>query len=843
MIKKVYFSILFLFYLTVFSQTDSIQVKFEQSDTSISNFNIPIFSTTGADAESEIDQQDVSSLLQSSKDVFIQFSSFQFGAARFRMRGYSAENQQIMINGVNVNNLETGFSSWSSWGGLNDVTRYTENRFGNVSNRYGFSGVGGYTNIDSKASSFKKGTRVSYVNANRAFANRFMVTHSTGMQQNGWALTLSASSRYGDQVYVPGTYFNANAFYLSVDKKITDKHLLSFTGFVAPIEQGRSSAAQIEAYQLTGDNYYNSLWGYQNGKVRNSSVSKTQRPMFLMSHIFKPSSESQLVSTLFYTFGKSSLSSLNWNNVSNPRPDYYRYLPSYSYQNGDTAFGDRFKLNWQNDVNTRQINWDRLIAVNQANLYTLPSQLGNSVNSSETRARYILEERIEDLKNIGFNTVYNKRIEALFLSAGFNANLYSNRKYKEMADLLGATYWLDYDQFAQNLGVDPIYQQNDIETPDKKIVKGDRFGYDYIIHVNRVEAWSQLEYTLKNLDIYAGLSLSNNVIWREGFIKNGKFPSTSKGLSDKLNFINYGLKGGLTYKISGRHFLTANGSLLSRAPEVNNLFTSPRVRNDLISGVLNELVTSTDINYSAKFPGFKLRLTYYFTQINNQTWVRSYFDDTYNNNVNLIMKSINQQNQGIEIGVEKTIFTSHLLQLCVGLGEYIYTNRPVLEAWQDNNAAPLYNSRKAYLTNFKVGGSPQSVFGLGYKYTAKKYWYAGLYLNYFDQIYIEANPNRRTEESLSNYLVNEKEQYSKIINQEQLPAYYILNANAGKSFRLFKKYMLNLSLNINNILNNKTSITSGYEQLRFVNTNIDKFANKYYYMTGTTYMATINFTF
>jgi hypothetical protein len=142
-----------------------------------------------------------------------------------------------------------------------------------------------------------------------------------------------------------------------------------------------------------------------------------------------------------------------------------------------------------------------------------------------------------------------------------------------------------------------------------------------------------------------------------------------------------------------------------------------------------------------------------------------------------------------------------------------------------------------------VGGSPQSVLGLGYKYTAKKYWYAGLYLNYFDQIYIEANPNRRTEESLSNYLVTEKEQYSKIINQEQLPAYYILNANAGKSFRLLKKYMLNLSLNINNILNNKTSITSGYEQLRFVNTNIDKFANKYYYMTGTTYMATINFTF
>lgn len=845
MIKKNLFFVIIFLSKQFFSQHDSIREIEKKADTTQLSFNIPIFSTTGSDAESDIDQQDVSSLLQSSKDVFTQFSSFQFGNSRYRMRGYTAENQEIMINGVNVNNLETGYSSWSSWGGLNDVTRYTENRFGNVNNRYGFSGPGGYTNIDSKASSFRKGTRVSYANANRIFTHRLMVTHSTGMLQNGWALTLSASSRAGNEVYIPGTYFNANAFYVSIDKHLTDKQTLSFTGFIAPIEQGRSSAEQIEAYELSKNNFYNGLWGYQtsangNKQVRNSSVSITQRPMFILSHTFKLDETSQLTSSLFYTFGKSSLTALNWNNSSNPRPDYYYYLPSYFYQKGDTLSGNLITNNW---ANNSQINWDKLIAMNRANLYVLPSQLGQGIVSNETRARYILENKIEDLNNFGINSVYNKRINSFFISVGFNANSYKNRKYKELEDLLGASYWLDYDQFAQNLGIDVVYQQNNIDEPDKKIKKGDKFGYDYLINVNKAELWTQAEYSFEKFDVYAGSSFSGTKVWREGFIANGKFPTSSKGESEKLLFLNTGIKGGVTYKISGRYFLTANGTFLSRMPEVNNLFSSPRSRNDIVKDVVSEKIWSGDINYLIKYPGLKFRFTYYYTQINDQTWLRSYYDDTYNNNINLIMKGVNQSNQGIEIGVEKTLFTSHILQFALGYGEFIYTNRPTLEAWQDNNNNFLYSNRKSYLTNYHIGGTPQTVVGLGYRYNAKKFWYAGVYFNYFDQIYIEPNPNRRTEDALSRYLITEADQYNKVIEQQQLPGYATVNANIGKSFKVLKKYFLNVSLMANNILDTKTNITSGYEQLRFDAANYNKFVNKYYYMTGLTYMAMLNLNF
>jgi hypothetical protein len=834
-----------LYFGSVHAQTetqknDSTDIKDHDSDSLSTSFNIPIFSTGGADVDSDLEQQDVSSLLSSSRDVFLQFASFQFGASRYRTRGYMAENQMVMINGVNVNNVESGFSSWSNWGGLNDVTRYVETRFGNTPNRLGFSGPGGYINIDSKASSFKKGTRVSYANANRIYGHRVMLTHSTGMTLDGWAITVSASTRYGNQVYIPGTYFNASAFYLSVDKRINDKHLMSFTGFGAPIEQGRSAAAQKEVYRLSGTNYYNNAWGYQNGEVRNASVSRVNRPMLMLSHIFNISTDERLTTSLFYNFGKSGLTGINFNDAPNPRPDYYRYLPSYHYLYMDNAEGDRQTALWQNNTDgIQQIKWDDLILANKNNLYSEPG----TVNTSETRGRYILENRVENMKNLGLNMVYNKRMGNMFLSSGINGNIFSNRKYKEAEDLLGATFWLDVDQFAENLGVDPLLAQNDIENPDRKIKQGEKYGYDYSTNVHKAEAWVQNEFTLEKADVYFGASFSNSQIYRMGYMANGKFPYSSKGKSQILSFNNVGLKAGITYKINGRNFITANATYLTRNPEVNNIFLSPRVRNDVVKGVTSEEVYGGDINYLAKYPNFKLRFTLYSTAINNQTWVRSFWHDSYNNNVNMIMRNVDQIHQGLEIGFEKTLFTAHKIQAAFGYGQFVYTNRPTLDLWQDNNATEIYTDRVTYLQNYRVGGAPQMVTGIGYTYNAKKFWFAGINFNHIDEIYIEPNPDRRTAESAGKFYEGELTLAEPIIGQEKLPSYFTLNANAGKSWRIKYKYFLRLNFSVNNILNNKNIITGGYEQLRWDTSVLELFPNKYYYMTGTTYMAIVNFSF
>lgn len=824
----------------IHAQSDSSQFLSNKTDSLDELQQGILFSNSGAEVESDLNEQDASAFLQASKDVFTQFASYQFSSYRYRVRGYTAKNQNLMINGISLNEPENGNSSRELIGGLNDMTRFTENGLNTGACRYAFSGIGGYSQIDSKASSFKKARRFSVAQSNRSFAQRVMCSFTSGLLKNGWALAFCLSGRYGENVYINGKSMVANALYFSLDKNIRDKQVFSFVGFLSSAEQGRVSAEPLEVYALSKNNYYNSNWGFQNGKMRNAGMARNNRPVLMLTHVIKLKKSTRINTGLFYCFGKNSLSGLNWNNAANPRPDYYRYLPSYHEKTGDSLSAKQLQLAWFNDVNTRQINWDKLIAMNQNNLYVLPEDLGQGLNTTDSRARFILENKIEAVQHLRFNALLNTRIKKTFFSAGFNAVWYQNKKYKVLEDLLGATYWLDYDQFAQNLGMDRSIQQNDIEHPDKKIKQNEAFGYNYNINIRQAETWLQAEYSSGKIDAYAASNYVLKKVWRTGFMANGKFPNNSKGESQHLFFNNASTKTGITYKINGRHALVANAAYIKRAPEVTALFISPRSRNDLLANTGNELLMSADLSYHAKFPAFKCRLSLYRTQINNQTRINTYWHDEFNANVNLIMRQINQSFQGLELGLEKNINSAHLIQMAIGMAQCIYSNRPLIDAWQDNNAAPLFENRRVYIKNYKVGAFPQNVMGLTYRYNAKKHWFVSCQGNYVSDYYLEPNPDRRTQEALAKYLENEEEVYQNIIIQEKLPAYCCFAFSFGKSFRLKSKQNLNLTFNASN-LSWKNILVGGFEQLRWDASDISKFANKYTYLPRNTYFIQISY--
>jgi len=244
--------------LSASAQTDSTSTS--AGDSSLNTISIPIFTTTLESLEEESEQQDVSGLLQSSKDVFSNIAGFNFSAARFRVRGYDSENFTVMMNGITLNSPENGRAIWAYWGGLNDITRYQDSKAGIHASSYGFGGIGGSSNINARASTQRKGSRFSYGLSNRSYNHRVMATHSTGMMKNGLAITVSGSIRYSDEGYVEGTYYRAGAYFLSLEKKINDKHSLGFVGYGSPTVQGRSSISVQETYDLTDNNFYNSYW-------------------------------------------------------------------------------------------------------------------------------------------------------------------------------------------------------------------------------------------------------------------------------------------------------------------------------------------------------------------------------------------------------------------------------------------------------------------------------------------------------------------------------------------------------------------------------------------------------
>ena len=245
----------FSFILCTASSTSWSQADTTSIDDSTSN-TIPVFvieSDLGSDDESQ--SQNISGLLQSSRDVYAKQVGFNFSFARFRMRGYDSDLTSVFLQGIPVNDPENGRAIWAYWGGLNDITRYPEVATGISSSHLTFGGIGGYSNISLRASQKRKGTRVSYAASNRTYTSRLMVTHSTGWLDNGWAFSMSLSGRYSNEGYVEGTYYRGMSYYAAAEKKIGDKHVVNIAALGSPTVQARSGIALPEAYDLKGLNY------------------------------------------------------------------------------------------------------------------------------------------------------------------------------------------------------------------------------------------------------------------------------------------------------------------------------------------------------------------------------------------------------------------------------------------------------------------------------------------------------------------------------------------------------------------------------------------------------------
>ena len=198
-----------------------------------------------------------------------------------------------------------------------------------------------------------------------------MVTHSTGMMKNGFAIAVSASKRWANEGYVDGTFYNGGSYLLSIEKKINDKHTIGLVGYGAPTSQGKRSISTQETYDLTGNNYYNSYWGYQGGEKRNSRVRTNHKPRIMLNHYFKLNDKTKINTSTYYSFGKEGNTRLNWYSAADPRPDYYRNLPSYYTNPGDEALFEQQTNLWQNnDPAATQLDFDQMYFANTKNLFT-----------------------------------------------------------------------------------------------------------------------------------------------------------------------------------------------------------------------------------------------------------------------------------------------------------------------------------------------------------------------------------------------------------------------------------------------------------------------------------------
>ena len=664
--------------------------------------------------------EDSPSILFGSNDPYTNIASFGFSNIRFKNRGYTSESQEVYVSGIPMNDALTGYSPFSLWSGLNEATRAKETTVGNETSDYGFGGYNGITNVNAMPSSVRTGWRFSALTNSALYRLRLMATYASGELDNGWSYAFNVSARIGGNDWVKGVYYRNFAYYAGVEKKFGDIHKLSLVTFAAPGQRGAQNASTQEVYDLMGDNMYNSNWGYQNGKVRNARVRKTFEPVTILKYTVKPSDNLQASATVLWRTGKNGYTAMDWYDAADPRPDYYRNLPSYYWmEDPDYDRLNEEKAAWAYDAWTQDypeythLNWDRLYNVNYNNFDA----------EGLRRSKYVIEDRRVDQNdvNVGANVKWDAT-KWFTLTGGLNYKWNQTEYYKKIDDLLGGDYYINIDSFAErDFASNPAMVQNDLDyyfshNNTAQVLKvGDKYGYDYYANVRKAGLWANGSFDLGAFKANVALQAGYESFWREGLVRKGLFPGlredgtdyvvdgknlttyekvngelvpiTSKGNSAVSKFFTYAAKLGAQYHFGGGHRVYANAGYFNDAPTFSQSFISPRTRNSLVPNLETMKTLSTDINYQYSNNGYNVRVTGFWTSIKDQTDMMSFYDDTQNSFTNFAMSGIDQRHMGIELGFKVPLPVQGLsVEGALSWGEYIYTSTPRMTQTVDNSA-------------------------------------------------------------------------------------------------------------------------------------------------------------
>mgnify|MGYP002523718046 CR=1 FL=1 len=809
------------------------------------------FTFTEAQLGEDDDVTQNTTVVSSNRNVYANEVGYRFSPVRFKYRAFNSKYNDAYINGNPVNDAERGEFRYSFVGGLNNQTRSQESSLPFEDTNYMMSGMAGSHNYNFRPSAFATGQRISLAGANRNYNARAMYTYNSGVTKNGWAFTGSLTYRWGNGAgFVEGTSYNALSYFLGIEKLINDQHSLSLVTWGNPTERGAQSASTDEMYWIANDYQYNPNWGYQDGKKRNSRIVKDYAPAALLTWDWKIDETAKLVTSLLGKYSMYSSSRLNYNNTSNPAPDYYSLMPSYYFDVWAPRDGDHDEQafeNWTAAYNylsaskeNRQVQWDRMYFANKA----VAAQGGD--------AMYYLQRYHDDQLSFSLASNLEKSLsQNSTLYAGLNLQTNKGMHYQTMDDLLGATQFRNINTYViKNYGEESSQAQYDLNSPNQIVHEGDRFGYDYNILVDKAQLWAGYSADYEVAHLFVSGRLAGTTMQRDGKMRNGLAPNNSYGKSGKAKFLDGGAKVGAHVNLGHGNAMVFGVGYELKTPAPRTAFQAAQVNNDFVYGLKQEKVFSTEWGYQLSNSWLKLNFNAYYSRLDDVTEQSMYYMDDRHSFTYVSLLGIEKEYYGLELGANFKV-TDWLNIKALGT---------ISEAKYMNNADVIYmlsEDGKTYQDvclnkGMREGGTPLNAASIDLAYHANG-WYIDLIGNYYDKIYLYYSPVTRYASRFKGQknLTTGEIEYQNLPEQYEGKGGFMLDASIGHQFRLGHGHRLGLNIMLTNLLNNQKIVTGGMEQNR---TDVDEngeairtysFANnpKKFYANGINGMLMINYSF
>ena len=772
------------------------------------------FTFTEAQLGEDDDMSQNVTIVNSNNNIYASEVDYLFSPVRFRYRAFDQKYNDVYINGIPMNDMETGQFRFSNIGGLNQQTKNQEFALPFESNKFAMTGMAGSNNYNFRPASMPAGHRITLTGANRNYTLRGMYTFNTGLSDKGWAFSGNITYRWANEGYVEGTFYNSLSYFLGVQKVFGNgAHSLAFSTWGNPTERASQGAGTDEMYWMANDRYYNPYWGYQNGKKRNSRIVNDFAPTALLTWDWKISDNDKLTTSLMGKYSMYKSTKLNYNNADNPHPNYWKNMPSSYYDIWDESnssyrtsealqnWHDAYDY-WSGPKANRQIDWDRLYYSNK------------QASAQGQDAMYYIQAKHNDALTIALASTFNKQLDKdKNWNIGIVGATNKGMHYQTMEDLLGATQFHNINTYA--LGTYPANAdeiQYDLNNPNAVVKEDDKFGYNYNLLVNNGKLWTSYSENFGILHYLVAAKLGYTAMQRDGKMRNGLAKDNSYGKSHTAQFIDGGLKFGANINLGRGNTFTLGLGYEHKAPQAKVAFVSPEINNDFVKNLKNERVFSSEIGYQLQTSWLHANINAYYSYLTNVSdWQNFYYDDI-NSFSYVSITGMKKAYYGVEAGLKFKVTSAFDVKLIGQISDAKILNDNTVSYM--NSTKGVEYTETIYNKNMRDNGTPLTAASLGLSYHSGG-WFLDLNANYYDRIYLSYSPCYRYHSSATarGNCFDNNEPIRSAFEQAKGHGGFMLDGSIGRSIYL-KRGSLSINLSVTNILNNTNIVTGGYEQSR-----------------------------
>jgi len=610
---------------------------------------------------------------------------------------------------------------------------------------------------------------------------------------------------------------SVNLFF-SIDKKLPYNQNIGLTFLWNYLDRGKAATSVYESYLLSGQRTYSPNWGWYHQQLYYPNTIQINVPLVIIRYQKKWNENNFLTINNGLIVGKESQSNLEWNHTADPRPDYYKYLPSYI---ADSAVRLRLHDWYLAHPQEMQIHFDQLENIN--------------IGTTNKRSFYIVNQQNNQLWMMHGSLLFSHFFKnKLSLQSGVDYALDQVHNYNTIKDLLGGQFYYNYNTWMNDDNITLSFQ-NDINHPNKQIKQGENWGADYRIQSFQCKPWIQFQKQGPIFEAAIAMGMGIEGLNRTGYNQNGLYLD-SKGKSVYHYFSTADAKGQLLYKLNGRLYFRTIVFAKWEAPNYQSVFVDPDINANTTPYLLQERKYGADLSVFYRAPKFKTSLSVYHQLAYDASDNKMFYHDAYALFVYGVIGNINIVQNGFEFVAETNLLENIKVNYVSTFSNSYFANNPNYQ-YLNVNDLQKKESGLLQLKNLTNTNAPKVVQSISLLYQPSFGFTLGFTSVFAQERAVLPNLFRRSQ------LVKDKLDpitWGQIQKLTLLEDQVTINAFISKSFQYKAAknnttiYKWNMSLSGRNLLNALIPVLA-YEQTRFdyLKFNKDKFAIKYLMDAGT----------